>query len=91
MIEQILPGFITILAGSGVWMYLSARFKQKEAEREAFNNHLLQEISELKARVDILLKEKEELLQEISHLRSELAKTTAELHSVTTAIRLRNT
>jgi cell division septum initiation protein DivIVA len=41
----------------------------------------------LKDKVDILLRDKEELLQEISYLRAELASTKAELHAVNNMLR----
>jgi regulator of replication initiation timing len=85
--DLIITGIFSVLAAGGFWAFMMDRAKKKDDEKNEFNAHLLKEINELKNKVNKLLEEKEELLLEISTLRSQLAATQQELHAMTSAIR----
>lgn len=86
-LTAIVIAIVGVFSGIGYWNYRQAKFKASENRDNAMNQMLLREIAELKAKVDILLKDKEELLEEISYLRAELAATKAELHAVNNMLR----
>jgi hypothetical protein len=78
---------VGVFSSIGFWNYRQLKAKASDEKDNAMNQMLLREIAELKAKVDILLKDKEELLEEISYLRAELAATKAELHAVNNMLR----
>jgi signal transduction histidine kinase len=81
-LTAIVIAIVGIFSSIGYWNYRQAKNKAENDKDSAMNQMLLREIAELKAKVDILLQDKEELLEEISFLRAELAATKAELHAV---------
>jgi cell division protein FtsB len=86
-LTAIVIAIVGVFGSIGYWNYKQTKFKASEDKDSAMNQMLLREIAELKAKVDILLKDKEELLEEISYLRAELAATKAELHAVNNMLR----
>lgn len=90
-LNEIIIACIGIVSGAGFWGYLSnrasLRMKQEHEKEQALVKHLLDEIEQLKDKVDILIQDKEDLLLEIATLRSELAAAKAELHAMTSALR----
>jgi type II secretory pathway pseudopilin PulG len=86
-LTAIVIAMIGIFGSIGFWNFKIARAKAEDDKNGALNQLLIREIEELKDKVDILLRDKEELLQEISYLRAELASTKAELHAVNNMLR----
>ena len=90
-LNELIIACIGVVSGAGFWGYLSNRasikLKQEHDKEQALVKHLLDEIEELKVKVDTLIQDKEDLLLEIATLRSELAAAKAELHAMTNAIR----
>jgi len=86
-LTAVVVAIIGIFSSIGFWNYRQNKDKSREDRENAMNQMLMREIEELKGKVDLLLKDKEELLGEISYLRAELAATKAELHAVNNMLR----
>ena len=87
---QVVVALIGVLGSMGFWKYRSERAAAKEKQENEFNAMLMREVETLKAKIEILIQDKEELLLEIATLRSELSAAKTELHAMTTALRFGN-
>lgn len=78
--DMLTPIVVALVGATGLWTFLSNRAKlaheramKERDERGEFNETLRVQVDRLAEQVNTLVKEKEELLRQISDLRADLA------------------
>jgi chromosome segregation ATPase len=78
--EMLTPIVVALVGAGGLWTFLSNKSKQAHErlmqdreERGEFNDTLKVQVDRLAEQVNTLVKEKEDLLRQISDLRADLA------------------
>jgi len=78
--DMLTPIIVALVSDGGLWTFLSNRSKQAHEramqdreERGEFNDTLRVQVDRLAEQVNTLVKEKEDLLRQISDLRADLA------------------
>ena len=95
-IEELLPVFIALVGSAGLWGFLSLKAKHSheralkgETQSAEFNETLKEQVTRLDKKVDKLVLEKEELLNAIADLRSELAEARVNVQHLESIVRSR--
>ena len=96
-IEELLPVFIALVGSAGLWGFLSLKAKHSleralkgETQSAEFNETLKEQVTRLDKKVDKLVLEKEELLNAIADLRSELAEARVNVQHLEAIVRSRS-
>lgn len=96
-IEELLPIFIALVGSAGLWGFLSLKAKHSheralkgETQSAEFNETLKEQVTRLDKKVDKLVLEKEELLNAIADLRSELAEARVNVQHLEAIVRSRS-
>jgi hypothetical protein len=96
-IEELLPVFIALVGSAGLWGFLSLKAKHSheralkgETQSAEFNETLKEQVTRLDKKVDKLVLEKEELLNAIADLRSELAEARVNVQHLESIVRSRS-
>lgn len=94
--EQMLPIIIAALGSAGLWGFLSLRAKQgyeralKEDARSAeFSETLKEQVERLSVKLDKVIADKEQLLVEMSNVKSQLAEANATIKHLEELLRAR--
>jgi len=72
----------SLLGGVGFWNYLSSKRKTDHEQQKEYLQSLIAQVTNLSAKVEVLIKDKEELLREIAELKADLASANSELSSM---------
>lgn len=94
--DQWMPLLVALAGSAGLWSYLSMKSKQAhekaladKEDRAEFNDTLKEQVERLSAKVDVLIREKEELLNTLAEIKAELAESRAERKHLEEIIRMR--
>jgi hypothetical protein len=82
--EQMLPIIIAILGSAGLWGFLTLKAKQShekalkdDAKSAEFNDTLREQVDRLSDKLDAVIRDKEQLLREMSDMKAALAEANA--------------
>ena len=94
--DQMLPIIIAILGSAGLWGFLSLRAKQAherslkvDAKSAEFNNTLREQVDRLSDKLDAVIRDKEQLLREMSDMKAALAEANATIKHLEELLRQR--
>ena len=94
--DQLMPLLIALAGSAGLWSFLSMKSKQAhekaltdKEDRGEFNDTLKEQVERLSAKVDVLIREKEELLKTLAEIKAELAESRAERKHLEDMLRMR--
>lgn len=94
--EQMLPIIIAVLGSAGLWGFLTLKAKQSherslksEAKSAEFNDTLREQVDRLSDKLDAVIRDKEQLLREMSDMKAALAEANATIKHLEEMLRQR--
>ena len=95
-LEGMLPVIVAVLGSAGLWGFLSLKAKQShekslkdDAKSAEFNDTLREQVERLSDKLDSVIRDKEQLLREMSDMKASLAEANATIKHLEELLRQR--
>lgn len=95
-LEGMLPVIVAVLGSAGLWGFLSLKAKQShekslkdDAKSAEFNDTLREQVERLSDKLDSVIRDKEQLLREMSDMKAALAEANATIKHLEEMLRQR--